>query len=47
MGNYDYCKNLKGGKSRKRKAAEQFILDGQDLMIITENEFLEMIDLED
>jgi DNA polymerase-3 subunit epsilon len=43
LGNTDYSKNIKGGKSNKQKKAEQLILSGQDLIILPENEFYELI----
>lgn len=43
LGNNDYCKSIKDGKSNKHKKAEQLILEGQDLAILPENEFYEMI----
>lgn len=46
LGNNDYCKSLKGGKSSKQKKAEQNILSGQDLQIIPENVFYDMVTLD-
>lgn len=43
LGNLAYCSNVKGGKSKKYKKAEQLILSGQDLQIIPENVFISMI----
>ncbi len=43
MGNNDYCPTIKEGKSTKQKKAEALILDGQDLQIITETTFFEML----
>ena len=43
LGNNDMCASIKGGKSSKHKKAEQYILDGADLIIISENEFYEMV----
>ncbi len=43
LGNMDYCSNIKDGKSTKHKKAEQLKLDGQDIEIITESVFLDMV----
>lgn len=43
LGNNDYCKSIKDGKSSKQKKAESLILKGQDLEIIPENVFVEML----
>lgn len=43
LGNNDYCKAIKDGKSSKQKKAEQLILSGADLQIVPETVFLEMI----
>jgi DNA polymerase-3 subunit epsilon len=43
MGNYDYASSIKDEKSAKYKKAEEYILKGQDLQILTENIFLDMI----
>ncbi|MGN0181621.1 MAG: exonuclease domain-containing protein [Candidatus Ornithomonoglobus sp.] len=43
LGNNDYCKSIKGGKSNKQKKAELLILSGQDLCIIPESLFYDMI----
>lgn len=43
LGNNDYCKSIKDGKSNKQKKAEELILNGQDLIIIPETEFYEII----
>lgn len=45
LGNNDYCKAIKDGKSNKQKKAENYILHGQDLQIITEDVFYEILDL--
>ncbi len=45
LGNNDYCSSIKDGKSSKQKKAEQLILKGQDLQIISENVFYDMVDL--
>jgi len=44
LGNNDYNKAIKGGKSSKQRKAEEYILSGQDLQIISETEFYEMIE---
>lgn len=43
LGNNDYCKNIKDGKSNKQKKAEKLKLEGQDIEIISENVFYDMI----
>lgn len=45
LGNNDYCKAIKDRKSSKHKKAEQLILKGQELQIISENVFYDMIDM--
>jgi exonuclease, DNA polymerase III, epsilon subunit family len=45
LGNNDFCKSIKGGKSNKQKKAEQLKLSGQDIEIISENVFYDMIDV--
>lgn len=42
LGSTDYCSSLNGAKSSKQLKAEKLIAEGQDLVIITEAEFLEM-----
>ncbi len=44
LGNNDFCSTIKGGKSSKHKKAEQLQLSGQDIEIISENVFYDMID---
>lgn len=44
LGNNDYCKAIKDGKSSKQKKAEKLKLSGQDIEIIPENVFYDMID---
>lgn len=46
LGNNDYCTTLKGGKSSKQKKAESLKLKGQDIQIITENEFLSALGID-
>ncbi len=43
LGNNDYCSLIKDGKSSKQKKAEEYKLKGQDIEIIPENVFYEMI----
>ncbi|MCI2773803.1 exonuclease domain-containing protein [Staphylococcus petrasii] len=43
LGNFDYSSNIKGNKSSKLKKAEKYKLEGQDLEIISENVFYELI----
>lgn len=38
-----YVKSIKDGKSSKMKKAEGYILSGQDIEIISENVFYELI----
>ena len=44
LGNNDYCSTIKDGKSNKQKKAEKLILSGQDLQIISENTFYNMLE---
>ena len=46
LGNNDFCKSIKGGKSSKQKKAEKLQLDGNDIQIISENVFYEMANIE-
>ena len=43
LGNNDYCTTIKDGKSTKQKKAEALILKGNDLQILSENTFYDMI----
>ena len=43
LGNNDYCKSIKDGKSSKQKNAEKLKLDGYDIEIIPENVFYDLI----
>ena len=43
MGNNDYCSKIKDGKSTKQKKAEAYKLTGQDIEIIPESVFYDMI----
>lgn len=44
LGNYDYCSSIKEGKSSKYKKAEKNKLEGQDIEIISETVFYDMIE---
>lgn len=44
LGNNDYCSTIKGGKSSKQKKAEELILKGNDISIIPENVFYEILE---
>ncbi len=44
LGNNDYCKSIKDGKSSKQKKAEKLKLEGQDIEIIPESVFYDMIE---
>ena len=43
IGNFDYSPSVKEGKSTKVKKAERLILEGQDLQIISENVFYDLL----
>jgi len=43
LGNNDYCASIKDGKSTKQKKAEDLILKGQDLQILSEAVFFDML----
>lgn len=43
LGNTDYCSNVNGNKSSKTLKAEKAKLAGQDIEIISENVFLDMV----
>lgn len=43
LGNFDYIKNVQNNKSNKVKKAEELILQGQDISIISEDVFLELL----
>ncbi|MEN6567134.1 MAG: exonuclease domain-containing protein [Veillonellales bacterium] len=45
LGNLDYCKTIKDGKSSKLKKAQSLILSGHDLEIISENIFYSLISI--
>ncbi len=44
LGNNEYCQNIKGGKSNKQKKAEKLKVKGQDIEIISENVFYDMVE---
>lgn len=44
LGNNDYCSSIKDGKSSKQKKAEQLKLKGQDISIIPESVFYDMLE---
>jgi len=46
LGNNDYCKSIKDGKSGKQKKAEKLIADGADLLIIPESVFLDILQMD-
>lgn len=46
LGNNDYCKTIKDGKSSKQKRAEQLKLSGSSIEILSENAFYDMMDSE-
>ncbi len=43
LGNNDYCPSIKDGKSEKQKRAEELKLKGNDIEIISENSFYDML----
>lgn len=45
LGSNDYCKSIKDGKSSKQKKAEKLKKEGQDIEIITEDEFYSIFEL--
>lgn len=45
LGNSDYCKSIKGGKSSKQKKAEKMQLNGADIQTISEDVFYDMLSL--
>ena len=44
LGNNDYCKSIKDGKSSKQKKAEELKLKGYDIEVISENVFYDMLE---
>lgn len=47
IGNFDYINNIKGNKSSKMIKAEELILNGQDLSILTEDTFFQYMKTEE
>ena len=47
LGNNDYCKSIKDGKSSKQKKAEQYIKQGNDLIIVPEDAFYNLLGFND
>lgn len=45
LGNNDYCKSIKDGKSSKQKKAEQLKLQGQDIEILDEDTFYQLLNM--
>lgn len=43
LGNNDYCKSIKDGKSSKQKKAEKMILEGGNIEVLPESEFYELV----
>lgn len=43
LGNNDFCKSIKDGKSSKQKKAEALMLNGNDIEILSENVFYDMV----
>lgn len=46
LGNNDYCKSIKDGKSIKQKKAEKLKLSGQDIEVIDEYTFYKLMELD-
>ena len=46
LGNNDYCKAIRDGKSNKQKKAEKLKLEGHDIEILPETVFYELLELE-
>lgn len=46
LGNLEYSVNVKGNKSTKLKKAEDLILKGQELRILSENVFYDMLEID-
>ena len=47
LGNNDFCKSIKGGKSSKQKKAEDLKAKGFDIEVIPEDTFYQMINKSD
>lgn len=46
IGSHEYCHTIKNGKSTKQKRAEELILKGNDLIILTENVFYDVLQID-
>lgn len=44
VGSLEYARNIKDGKSSKLKKAEQMIIKGKDIQILSENTFYDMVE---
>lgn len=44
LGNNEYCRTIKDGKSNKQKKAEEYKLKGLDIEIVSENIFYDMLE---
>jgi DNA polymerase-3 subunit epsilon len=47
LGNNDYCRTIKDGKSSKQKKAEEYMLKGTGISIMDEQTFYDMIEAGD
>lgn len=45
LGNNDYCSSIKDGKSNKHKKAEALLLKGNDIQVIPEDTFYELLNI--
>ena len=43
LGNNDYCRTIKDGKSSKQKKAEEYMLKGTGIRIVDEQTFYDMV----
>ena len=43
LGNNDFCQSIKDGKSNEQKKAEDLILKGHDIEILSENVFYDLV----
>lgn len=43
LGSFDYCKSIKEGKSLKQKKAEKYKMSGQDIEVISEEVFYDLV----
>lgn len=44
IGNNDFCASIKDGKSNKQKKAEEYLLKGIDITVLSENVFYDMLE---